>query len=230
MKKDEKQQRRNKIVHALKLRDKAPGLDEARQMLARYLKERNMNSTPERDSVLSLAYRVEGPFDVDSMHQLVCEQKGYVCRVTVYNNLMLFVEAGVVARFQPFVNGSLFFERCVGQKPHGYQVCRRCGSIRVLNADGVVPVLADQIPASFQTQQYCLYAIGLCSTCSKELRHELRLKQMAVKLSREQQNAKTAGRREPRKRYTSIRDVRRDQELEALQQEKKSNKKRNQQE
>jgi len=218
MKHEEKEQRRKKIVNAIKYKENlGHGLEEAQTILANYLKERCLNSTPERNYILSVIYHIDGPFDVDSLHQLVCEKKGYLCRVTIYNSLMLFVEAGVVARFQPFPSGTLFFEKCIGQKPHGYQVCRKCGAIRVLKMDEVMTPITEQLPSAFHPAQYCLYVVGLCGTCFKEERHEVKLRQLAVKQDREQ---KKKERTRAKKRYTSIKDVRLDQELAALKEKK----------
>ena len=226
MKHQETQQRREKIVRNLKVRQElGQGLDEAQVMLNAYLKERGMNHTPERDYILWVIYHLDVPFDVDSLHKLVCEEKALICRVTVYNNLLLFVEAGVVARFQPFVNGSQFFEKCVGQKPHGYQVCRRCGAIKVLSLSEILPHVEEQVHKSFHTSQICLYALGLCNNCYKEERHDVKLKQLAMKLEKE--NRANARLKKPtsrrKKRYTSIKEVIRDQELQALKEKRKKN-------
>lgn len=219
MKQEEIQQRRDKIVNAVKYKENlGQGLEEAQNTLLRYLKERGRNSTPERNGILSVIYHIEGPFDVDSLHQLVCERTGYLCRVTIYNSLMLFVEAGVVARFQPFPNGSQYFEKCIGQKPHGYQVCRKCGAIRVLKINDISTSISEQLTSSFHPSQYCLYVLGLCGNCYKEERHEVRLKQIAIKQDREmKKKERTRG----KKRYTSIKEVRLDQELQALKDKKK---------
>lgn len=219
MKSEEKQQRREKIVNAIKYKENLEqGLEEAQNVLTRYLKERSLNSTPERNYILSVIYHIDGPFDVDSLHKLVCEKKGYLCRVTIYNSLMLFVEAGVVARFQPFPSGTQFFEKCIGQKPHGYQVCRKCGAIRVLKMDDVMAPITDQLTNTFHPAQYCLYVVGLCNNCFKEERHEVKLRQLAVKQDREK---KKQDRSRARKHYTSIKEVRLDQELKALKEKKK---------
>jgi len=218
MKQEEIQQRRNKIVNAIKYKDNlGQGLEVAQSVLSHYLKEHGMNATPERSYILSVIYHIDGPFDVDSLHQLVCEKKGYLCRVTIYNSLMLFVEAGVVARFQPFPNGSQFFEKCIGQKPHGYQVCRKCGAIRVLKTDDIMAPISQQLPNSFHPSQYCFYVLGVCSNCYKEERHEIKLKQIAIKQDREKKKQERA---QTKKRYRSIREVRLDQELRALKEKK----------
>ncbi|MBE6332704.1 MAG: hypothetical protein E7070_10430 [Bacteroidales bacterium] len=220
---EETQQRRDKIVRNLKVKPElGQGLRQAQDILNDYLKERGMNQTPERSYILWVIYHLDVPFDVDSLHKLVCEEKAMICRVTVYNNLLLFVEAGVVARFQPFVNGSQFFEKCIGQKPHGYQVCRRCGAIKVLQMSDIIEPISNQVASSFHTSQVCMYVLGLCNSCFKEERHDVRLRQMAMKLEREKRaknrQEKTEVRR--RKRYTSIKDVKLDQELQALKEKK----------
>ena len=182
-----------------------------------------MNHTPERDYILWVIYHLDMPFDVDSLHKLVCEEKALISRVTVYNNLLLFVEAGVVVRFQPFAGGSQFYEKCIGQKPHGYQVCRRCGAMKQFSMVDMMPAITQQVKSTFHTSQICLYVLGLCNTCYKEERHEVRLKQLSAKLEKEKrQRAKLkVPQSRKRKRYTSIKDVKLDQELQALQEKKR---------
>lgn len=223
MKQDEILQRREKIVTKLKLKDQEPGLQEARAILKAYLEERNMIITQEREYILWVIYHLDAPFDIDALHALVCQEKGRVCRATVYNNLHMFVDAGVVARFQPFVNGSQFFERCIGQKPHGYQVCKRCGAIKTVSLEEVIPPIAEQLTATFHTNQYCLYVLGLCATCYKEERHDLKVRQMAAKLEAERKK-KDHLKASRQKSRTSIKEIRLERELQEII-EKKNKKK-----
>ena len=175
MKQDEILQRRDRIISRLQLKpDLGEGLEEAAQILKKYLKERHRNSTPEREFILWTVYHVDTPFDVDALHELVCQYRARVCRTTVYNNLMLFAEAGVVSRFQPFPNGTQYFEKNIRQEPHGYQVCRRCGSIKPLSLSEVTPIVHSQLNKTFHLSQFCLYALGLCKTCYNTERREVK--------------------------------------------------------
>ena len=166
MKAEESEQRRQRLVDKVRLKPElGQGLDEAKKILQTYLKERHKNTTPEREFILWVIYHLDSPFDIDTLHALVCEHKSRVCRVTVYNNLLLFVEAGIVSRFQPFVDGTLYFEKTLGHEPHGYQICRRCGSIKPINLDKVIGHVNSQLSRSFHATQISLYAIGLCCNC-----------------------------------------------------------------
>lgn len=220
MKQQEIQQRRDKILNKVKVKESlGQGLQEAQAILQTYLKEHGMKRTPERDFILEVIYHLDGHFDVDSLHKHVCKEKAYICRVTVYNSLLLFVEAGVVARFQPFANGSQFFEKCIGQLPHGYQVCRRCGAIKKLSMQEVIGPITEQLPSNFHVSQYCLYAVGLCGKCNEEERHEVRMRQLAEQMDKEQKDNQQPKSRK-KKRYTSIKEVKRDRELQALREKK----------
>ncbi|MBQ0058040.1 MAG: transcriptional repressor [Bacteroidales bacterium] len=166
MKSEEMQLRKQKVLRNVKLRpDQNAGLAEAEEKLHLYLKERHMNQTPERNYILWAVYHLDAPFDVDTLHAIVCEHRARVCRVTIYNSLMLFVEAGVVVRFQPFVDGSMYFEKAFGQKPHGYQVCRRCGAVKIIPLERADTMLTSQLSSTFHLSQLSVYAIGLCRTC-----------------------------------------------------------------
>ncbi len=175
MKQEEIHQRREKIVNYLHLKPElGEGLKEAIVILQHYLKERHKNITPERQFILWTIYHVDTPFDVDALHELVCQHRAQVCRATIYNNLLLFVEAGVVSRFQPFPNGAHYFEKCIGQEPHGYQVCRRCGAIKVLSLSEVTGPISAQLNKTFHLSQFSLYAIGLCKMCFNAERKEIK--------------------------------------------------------
>ena len=177
MKQDEIQHRRDKIIDKLHLKDDlGDGLEEATDILQKYLKERHMNVTPERQFILWTIYHLDAPFDVDALHQLVCQHRTQVCRATVYNNLILFTEAGVVSRFQPFPNGTQYFEKNIRQKPHGYQICRRCGSIKVIATDVASELIGTQLNKTFHLSQFCIYALGLCKTCYNTERREVKEK------------------------------------------------------
>ncbi len=219
MKQEEIVQRRERIIRKTVVKEElGQGLQEAEAVLNAYLKERGMNQTPERSQILWTIYHLDAPFDVDMLHELVRE-KINICRVTIHNNLTLFADAGVIARFQPFPNGSQFFVKSISQPPRAYQVCSQCGAIKVLSMKEIVPLIAAQTQKSFHTSQYCLYVLGLCAKCFREKRHEAQLHQQAVQQEREKRASAT---KQPRrkKRYTSIKEVRRDQELLALKEKK----------
>jgi Fe2+ or Zn2+ uptake regulation protein len=200
MKQEEIHKRHDRIVQKLSLNEESGhGLEEATALLAGYLRERNGTLTSERKFILWTVYHVDTPFDVDALHELVCRHRGYVCRVTVYNTLLLFTEAGVVSRFQPFANGAQYFEKCVGQQPHGYQVCRRCGAIKVLDISQVTDSVVPQMHKTFRLSQFCFYAIGLCKNCYLSERHEVLLRQraLAAEKKKAEQKKQAAKKRKP---------------------------------
>lgn len=221
MKQEEISQRRERVVRKTVVKKElGQGLQEAEAILTAYLKEHGMNQTPERSHILWTVYHLDAPFDVDTLHTMVHEKMN-ICRVTVHNTLLLFVNAGVVARFQPFTNGAQFFVKSIGQPPRAYQVCHRCGAIKTLSMKDIIPILVEQTQKSFHTSQYCLYVLGLCDKCFKEIRHNTQLHQRAVQQGRKERAlAKNPTR--SKKHYTSIKEVRRDQELQALKTKNKS--------
>ena len=219
MKQEEIVQRRERVVRKTVIKEElGQGLQEAEAILNAYLKERGMNQTPERSQILWTIYHLDAPFDVDMLLELVRETIN-ICRGTIHNSLEIFADAGVIARFLPFANGSQFFVKSIGQPPRAYQVCSQCGAIKVLSTKEIVPLIAAQTQKSFHTSQYCLYVLGLCANCFREKRHEVKLHQQAAQQEREKRTSATKQRRR-KKRYTSIKEVRLDQELQALREKK----------
>lgn len=196
MKESDEKRRRDKVVRNVAIKENlGQGLKQATDTLRRYLKDRNMNMTPERANILWTIYHLDTPFDIETLHNIVCESKINVCKVTVYNNLKLFVEAGIVNRFQPFIDSTHYYEKAFGQEPHGYQVCRRCGAIRMIQMNDIIGNIDSQLQTSFRTSQISLYAIGICNTCykaeRKSIKEAAKQREKMAKTANKEKNKKT---------------------------------------
>lgn len=188
MKAEERKPKQEKFLQKIKLKpDPVQGDKEAQAKLHAFLKERSMNETPERKFILWVIYHLDGPFDIDTLHAFVCEHKSQVCRTTIYNSLMIFEEAGLVTRFQPFANSeTMYFEKALGTEPHGYQVCQKCGAIKVIDIGAFLEHIEPQINSTFHIAQFSFFARGLCKSCHdeerrrlKDLKRELKAKDIA---------------------------------------------------
>jgi Fur family peroxide stress response transcriptional regulator len=83
---------------------------------------------------------------------------------TVYKNLRIFLENGIV-REVSLHHGSLRVE--TRQQPHHHLVCMKCRSITDLEEDALTPVrLRHKLPRGFRVERFAVDILGLCERCA----------------------------------------------------------------
>ena len=90
--------------------DKADGLGQARQNLTDYLRLNSLRNTPERNALLEVVYSTDVPMQAEELARLMTEGgRLRISRATVYNNLRLFEEAGLLRKV--FQDDKVLYER-----------------------------------------------------------------------------------------------------------------------
>lgn len=75
--------------------------DTAKQILTEYLQSNGYRKTPERYAMLDAAYSIKGEFDLLTLCEYMeTEARFRVCLATLYNNITLLVNAGIVSQRQ----------------------------------------------------------------------------------------------------------------------------------
>ncbi len=84
---------------------------------------------------------------------------------TVYKNLRIFLEAGIIGEVSPH-HGSLRIEPNV--KRHHHFICLRCRAITDLELSEVDEApLKNSVPRDFQIEQVSMEVRGLCGCCAE---------------------------------------------------------------
>ena len=87
----------------------------AKQFLAMYLHTKGYRRTPERYAILDSVCNIEGSFDLNVLYNKLNENPKFrISRATVYNNIGLLVDAGLVVKnidVRPYT-----FERAFNKK------------------------------------------------------------------------------------------------------------------
>lgn len=148
--------------------------DEALHRMEAYLHGQHKRCTVERSFVLQALYQLSVPVDVETLHAQVCDRFGNVSLTTVYNTLDLLVELRLARRLELVARGMSFFEKTLGQEPHGYVVCEQCGSIKVLRKPGLLESFMPQLPRGFTPDGYTLLIHGLCAKCQRAARKKVK--------------------------------------------------------
>ena len=147
--------------------DKADGLAQARQSLADYLRLNSLRSTPERMALLEAIYLYEAPFQAEELSREMADRGRFrISRATVYNNLRLFEDAGIVRKV--YRDDKVLFERTDKTKGVIRLVCDVCGKITEMNSDKVRRQVSQLRTPRFSSTGWVLTMYGLCSKCTAD--------------------------------------------------------------
>ena len=152
--------------------DKADGLSQARQSLSDYLRLNSLRNTPERNALLEVIYQADVPLQAEELAKLMTEGSASlrISRATVYNNLKLFEEAGLVRKI--FQEDRVFFERTDKSRGVIRLICSGCGKTTEMNSDKVRRQIAVMRTRRFNATGWVLNIYGFCGKCSADLKRK----------------------------------------------------------
>lgn len=147
-------------------REKGPGPAEEARRLSRFregLKRAGVRMTPQRLGIfLEVARSAEHP-DAESVHKGVRRRMSGISLDTVYRNLWLLLDLGLITTLGPY-RGKARFD--ANTSSHHHFVCKRCGAA----FDVDVPALAGQgvpeaVRALGRVDRMRVEFLGLCRRC-----------------------------------------------------------------
>lgn len=140
-------------------------IEEAKEILRNFLREKGHRITPERFMVLEAIYRADGHLDADAMYLRMKNTGSRVSRATVYNTLEVLVESGLVQK-QQFGDNQSYYERSYSYQQHDHLICQSCGKVyefcdpRILEIQRMVSKYYN-----FDIKAHSLHFTGECEAC-----------------------------------------------------------------
>jgi Fur family peroxide stress response transcriptional regulator len=138
-----------------------PTHDQFRKMAWKH----GLAATHQRQVVYEAVVASRGHRSPEQIYSAVRKRIPHISLATVYNNLRLFVEHGLLREVTPHsstlrVDGNL--------KPHHHLVCSRCKSVQDIEGDFIdFKRLSPQVTDGFDLSHHVVEIFGLCRRCVK---------------------------------------------------------------
>lgn len=142
-------------------------LTQAFDILKEFMKLKKMRMTPERKAVLEAAYSIGTSFTVDMLKAQIDKELN-VTRVTVYNNLELFFQAGIVIK-RPVGGNAVEYEACIDKQTHHHLVCKMCGQVYEFKDPSIQMFMSAKKFRKFKMTNCAVVVYGICSKCQGRL-------------------------------------------------------------
>lgn len=140
-------------------------LENARSTLARYIAEKGLKSTRQRDLIADTFLAEEGHLNVDQLLERVRSLDSRISAATVYRTMKLLTECGL-AEPRRFDDGQTRYEAAVGRHHHDHLICKRCHSIIEFEDDRIEALQeAVALKHGFLVTQHKLELYGICAQC-----------------------------------------------------------------
>ena len=127
-----------------------------------------LEATHQRQVLYEVMQTMPGHPSPEEVYARVKKRIPAISLATVYKNIHLFVERGVLKEVS-LHHGSLRVE--LNSHLHHHMVCSRCKAITDIEEKdlGVLPT-PQRLPGGFQVERYAIDVIGICAACQKAKR------------------------------------------------------------
>ena len=138
---------------------------DARERLARWIAERGLKATRQRDLIVDTFFSASGHLSVDELLGRVQERDANIGAATVYRTMKILADAGL-ASARHFDDGQTRYEAAVGRHHHDHLICTSCHAIIEFENERIEE-LQDMVARhhGFQVTRYKLELYGLCKDC-----------------------------------------------------------------
>ena len=139
----------------------------AKKEFKKYIKEKNLKFTQQRETILDEILNTKGHFQVEDIVHNIKNKNINVSRATVYRTLNILKDMGLVTEVIKFDNKTIY--EISLKEHHDHLICTNCGKIIEFHEEEIEK-LQDKICKNYQFTPsfHRLEIFGLCKECSKK--------------------------------------------------------------
>lgn len=145
----------------------SPETSPEKSALVHFLRQRGMRVTSERLALLDEMFAQHAHLDADQLYQRMRSHGLKISRATVYRNLELLVECGLVRKYR-LGHDRFLYEHVHPGQSHDHITCRECGSVVEFVSPAIHSLLQEILKAhGFVPGESELEVSGLCGICAR---------------------------------------------------------------
>ena len=140
-------------------------LNDAKDILKNYLKDKGLRNTVQREEILAAFFSAEKHITVDNLFAAIRTKNPDMGYATVHRNLSLLCECGLADEIK-IGKQKTRYEPKFGQKHHDHLICLKCGRFIEVN-DNKIEKLQDKLAEAndFIPVRHKLEIYGICKKC-----------------------------------------------------------------
>lgn len=139
----------------------------------KFLKEHGKRRTPERFKILESSLEFAKQFTIEDLIDAMAAKNFIVSKATVYNTVLLLVEAGVLRHFS--VDNRSHYERA-DSVSFIHLKCEHCGKVKLVKDPNFMAYMNARKFMAFTTSYYNLTVYGICNDCARKIKQLKRKK------------------------------------------------------
>lgn len=139
----------------------------------KFLKDNGKRRTPERSIILESALEFAKQFTIEDLIDTMATKNFIVSKATVYNTVLLLVEAGVLRQFS--VENRSHYERA-DNVSFIHLKCEHCGKVKLVKDTNFMAYMNARKFMAFTTSYYNLTVYGVCNDCARRIKQQKRKK------------------------------------------------------
>src|SRR6267154_2367829 len=137
----------------------------ARERLSRWIAERGLKATRQRDLIVDTFFSSSGHLSVDELLGKVQARDENIGAATVYRTMKILAESGLASP-RHFEDGQTRYEAAIGRHHHDHLICTSCHAIIEFENERIEE-LQDLVARQhgFLVTRHKLELYGLCKVC-----------------------------------------------------------------
>ena len=137
----------------------------ARETLSRWITERGLKATRQRDIIVDTFFSATGHLSVDELLAKVQSRDDRIGAATVYRTMKILTDSGL-ASARHFDDGQTRYEAAIGRHHHDHLICTNCHQIIEFENERIEE-LQDMVAREhgFHVTRHKLELYGLCKDC-----------------------------------------------------------------